>query len=224
MKQEKHNTKADSGHTGESVPKKKKANIIALILVILIVATISIGAVIYLKIQNSRVYVENSELYAPIITLSPSAPGVLDRLFVKQGDSVRRNMVVAQVNSVPIMAKTDGIVISVTNTPGQLVSAQTAVVSMIDPNELAVIGHVGEDKGLKDIKQGQYVLFVVDAFPKKEYTGYVSSISPSARQSDIVFSISDKRQQRQFDVKVKFDIEAYPELKNGMSAKMWIYT
>jgi len=37
-----------------------------------------------------------------------------------------------------------------------------------------------------------------------------------------VFSISDKRESREFEVKALFDSQAYPELKNGMSARMWI--
>jgi hypothetical protein len=38
-----------------------------------------------------------------------------------------------------------------------------------------------------------------------------------------VFSISDKREEREFEVRAIYDTNAYPELKNGMSAKMWIY-
>jgi hypothetical protein len=94
---------------------------------------------------------------------------------------------------------------------------------MIDPDQLRVIGHIDEDKGLADIRVGQRVTFTADAFGSKEYDGVVESIAPSARQQDIVFSISDKRQVSQFDITVKFDVEKYPELKNGMSAKMKVY-
>ena len=112
---------------------------------------------------------------------------------------------------------------SVKNVPGQAVGNQDSIVKIIDPQQLRVIGTVDETKGLSDIRLGQKVTFTVDAFPSKEYHGVVDSISPTARSSDIVFSISDKRAQSQFDVKVKYDIYAYPELENGMSAKMWIY-
>jgi len=94
---------------------------------------------------------------------------------------------------------------------------------MVDPHEYRLIGHIDEDKGLSDIKVGQDVIFTADAFGSKEYSGTVESINPSARQSDIVFSISDKREERQFDIYVKFDVTKYPELKNGMSARMWVY-
>ena len=122
-----------------------------------------------------------------------------------------------------IHAKTDGIIVSLQNTPGQLVSPQAAVVRMINPRDFRVVGRVQEDKGLSDIKVGQKVVFTADAFGSKEYEGMVDSIGETARTSDIVFSISDKREEREFDVKASFDYRRYPELKNGMSAKMWIY-
>jgi hypothetical protein len=82
---------------------------------------------------------------------------------------------------------------------------------------------VQEDKGLADIFPGQHVEFTVDAFPASRYQGGVEKVAPAAREGDIVFSISDKRQEQEFDITVSYDVIACPELKNGMSAKMWIY-
>ena len=47
--------------------------------------------------------------------------------------------------------------------------------------------------------------------------------TPTARSADVVFSISDQRAEQEFNVYVRYDINAYPELKNGMSAKIWVY-
>ena len=93
---------------------------------------------------------------------------------------------------------------------------------MIDTRKLRLIGRVQEDKGLEDIYPGQHVEFTVDAFPSSHYQGEVERIAPAAREEDIVFSISDKRQEQEFEITVSYDVIAYPELKNGMSAKMWI--
>lgn len=206
----------------KSKPIKNKNPLIFLLLLFMIIAG-SIGGIIYWKINQSRVYIEKAEINAQIISLFPNAPGVLDNMFVREGDKVQENMIVARVGGMPIRAKTNGMIISVLNTPGEIISAQTPVVKMIDSSEFKVIGRLGEDKGLRYIKPGQLVIFTVDAFGSKEYQGIVDSISPTSRESDIVFSISDKRQEKEFEVKVKFDIDAYPELKNGMSAKMWVY-
>lgn len=208
----------------DDVNEKKKGskNYLFIILLIIFIAG-GIGAYDYYKMTLTRVYIEKSGITSPVITLAPLAPGVLESLFVKEGDSVKKDMIIAVVGGVPIKAKTDGVIISVQNTPGQIISTQSFVAKMIDPREFRVVGKVDEDKGLNDIKLGQKVMFTVDAFDKKQYFGVVDSIGETSAAQDIVFSISDKREEKPFEVKVKFDIDEYPELKNGMSAKMWVY-
>lgn len=193
------------------------------VLVVFFILVVVASLIIYLNISHSRVYIERSSVSAPVISLVPSAPGILERVFVREGDIVSDGMVVAQVGGVPIKAQTAGVVTSIQNTPGQFVTSQTPVVQMIDPSELRVVGLLEEDKGLKDVHVGQKVVFTVDAFGSKIYYGTVDSVSPTSHQSDIVFSISTNRAEQDFDVTVRYDINDYPELKNGMSAKMWVY-
>jgi len=193
-------------------------DIAVLIVVLLTIA----GILIYTNI-SSRISIDSSQIYAPTISLAPSIPGVLERIYVSVGDSVGKGKTVALVGDRPLNTLTGGIITSVQNTPGQMVSSATPIIEMIDPSELRVVGHIDEDKGLAEIRVGQKVKFTVDAFGSKEYDGVVESIGAAARQQDIVFSISDKRQVSQFDIVVKFDVNKYPELKNGMSAKMKVY-
>ena len=133
------------------------------------------------------------------------------------------NSPVARVGDEIIKSKVGGLIVSTKNDSGKIFNRGESVVSMISPDEMRVIGRIGEDKGLKDIHVGQKAIFTVDAFGSKEYEGTVDEISPTSRSSDIVFSISDKREVKEFDIKVRFNIDKYPELKNGMSAKLWIY-
>ena len=185
----------------------------------------AMGGILYWNDLQSKVYVENSQITAPVISISPTSSGIIDELYVSVGDHVRKDQILAKVGDQVLVAKTDGIITGVENTPGHLVNPvmdTTSVITMIDPRELHVNGRVQEDKGLKDIVPGQHVEFTADAFPSNRYQGVVDKIAPSSRVGDIVFSISDKRQEQEFDVKVTYDVTAYPELKNGMSAKMWI--
>lgn len=194
-----------------------------LIVLVLLAAT---GGLLYWNDLQSKVYVENSQITAPVISIVPASSGIIDELYVSVGDHVRKDQTLAKVGDEVLVAKTDGIITGVENTPGHLVNPvmdTTPVITMIDTRELRVNGRVQEDKGLKDIAPGQRVEFTVDAFPSNRYQGTVEKIAPSSRVGDIVFSISDKRQEQEFDVKVLYDVNAYPELKNGMSAKMWIY-
>ncbi len=172
---------------------------------------------------QSKIYIEKSEISAPMISLGPRSAGTLEKFYVGEGDTVSQGQRLALVGNETITASTHGIVVGIMNVPGQLVGPQDAVVKIIDPDQFRVVGRIQEDKGLEDIRPGQHVLFTVDAFGPKQYTGTVESVSMTSRESDIVFSISDKREPKEFEVRVLFDNNAYPELKNGMSAKMWIY-
>jgi multidrug resistance efflux pump len=221
MKEKKDEKNEESGKDKKAKTKVGKFVIIGFVLLAIIAG--AFAGYDYYKLLESRVYIEKSMITAPIISLTPSASGVLERLLVREGDTVKKDMIIAKIGSTSIKAKSDGVIISVNNLPGQLFTSQTYIAKMIDPNEFRVVGRLDEDKGLEYIKVSQRVIFTVDAFGDKKYEGIVDSIAPSSRDSDVVFSISDKREQKQFEVKAKFNIESYPELKNGMSVRMWVY-
>jgi multidrug efflux pump subunit AcrA (membrane-fusion protein) len=85
------------------------------------------------------------------------------------------------------------------------------------------VGEIDENKGLDLIKVGDPVTFTVDAFGGQKFSAVVDEISPTSNQSGIVFNISNSRETQQFDIKARFDTTTYTQLKNGMSARMWIY-
>lgn len=189
-----------------------------------LVIALCLGGVLYLKSTSSYVAIDKSQIAAPIINIGPQAEGILSVVYVRPGDTVTANESVARVGSEILFAQTAGIVIDVHNTPGQVFIPGSPVVSMIDPNELRVVGTIDEDKGLTQLTVGDSATFTVDAFGSTEFTGIVDEISPTSDQSGVLFSISDKRQVKQFTVKVRYDISLHPEFKNGMSAKLKIYT
>ncbi|MDR3642276.1 MAG: efflux RND transporter periplasmic adaptor subunit [Candidatus Doudnabacteria bacterium] len=183
-----------------------------------------VGALLYWQMSSTRVGIDTSLISAPVIDLSPTAPGQLEEIFVNEGDMVAANAPVAKVGDEIIKAKIAGEIISVQNNIGKSFNPGQTVVSMIDRGQLRVIGTIDENKGLDQIHVGQLASFTVDAFGSKQYQGVVDEISPSSNQSDVVFNISSQREEQQFNVKVRFNTDAYPELKNGMSAKLTIFT
>lgn len=196
--------------------------IIITISVAIIVLSV-IGGFIAWNILSSRIYIENSSISAPIINLSPVVGGVLQEIYVNAGDYVQMSSPIARVGNELIKATTTGQILSINTNIGGSFGPGQVVATMINPSDLRVVGQVQEDKGLKDIKVGQTVIFTVDAFGSKEYPGIVDQINPTSNTGSIVFNISDARQVRDFDVKVRFDVNSNPELKNGMSARLWIY-
>jgi multidrug resistance efflux pump len=180
-------------------------------------------ALFYISLSKSRVYVEKSALDAPAIDLSSQGGGALQKLFVRVGDKVQANEPIAQVGNDIVKTKDQGVIISIKNDIGKNFTPGEAVASMINPADLRVIARVEEDKGLGGIQIGQKAIFTVDAFGSKQYAGIVDEISPTARSGDVVFNISNVRELQEFNVKIRFNVLSYPELKNGMSAKAWIY-
>jgi len=187
---------------------------------------IIIIVIIYVVFQKTtgRVYVSNSLISSPTITISPSVSGAVQEIDVKEGQTVTEGDTLAVVGSQTLRADTDGLIISAPDLTGSTVSPQTQLIQMIRPVNVRVSGTIDENKGLTSIKVGQVVSFTVDALPGKTFWGYVDEISPSAVAAAFSFSTSTERATQQFTVYAKFDSGSFPDIKNGMSAKMVIYT
>jgi multidrug resistance efflux pump len=216
------NTDTNSNLNGNENNGGKTRRIMIISLIVFFVAVGIIGA-IYLDVVSKRVYVEKSEIDAPQIELSSKSGGVLEELYVKTGDTIDANAIVARIGNDLVKSKDAGLVIDRQDQIGTYFNPGEAVVTMIRPQDLRVVGRIEEDKGLKDVLVGQRVIFTADAFGSRQYEGIIDEISPTSHASDVVFSISDQRQENEFDVKARFNLSEHPELKNGMSAKMWIY-
>lgn len=196
------------------------------IVMALLVGVLVLGAgagIVYLAVSSQYVYTDNAVIEAPVTDIAPAQSGILNRVFVNIGDVVPANTVVAQVGNQLLKTKSLSQIVNTDAAAGASVSPGTAIVQVVDPTQLRVTARVDEDKGLADVKIGDQAVFTVDAFGSKQFQGVVDEISPTARQGDIVFNISTERQENQFDVKIRFDVSRYPQLHNGMSARVWIY-
>lgn len=181
------------------------------------------GIAAYYILSASRVYVDSATITAPLIELAPTAPGTLTATYVKEGDYVAANTPVALVGSQVLTTNVAGIITKVNDTQGAEINPGESVVTEIDPTTLKVIGKLDENKGLANVAVGDPVIFTVDAYGSREFKGMVDEVAPSSNQSDIVFNISDARQAQNFSIKVRYDHALYSYLKNGMSARLWIY-
>jgi multidrug resistance efflux pump len=203
-------------------PKTSSRRGVIIAVAIAFIVIVGTGGLVYWKISSGYVYTDTATITAPTIALSPTTGGILQALYVNTGDVVPANTPVARVGNEVITTQTQSLVVSVQNNIGGNFNPGDAVVTVIDPSTLRIDGQVEDDKGLSDIAIGDKVNFTVDGF-KKTYQGVVDEISPTSHQDDVVFNISDQREVSSFDVKARFDVDEYPELKNGMSAKMTIY-
>jgi len=183
-----------------------------------------VGLYIFFRETSDRIHIDNSLIQAPVIVVSPSSSGKVQEIDVQEGQNVQNGDTLAVVGSETLRADTDGLVISANDLTGSMVGPQTSLIQMIRPVNMRVAGTIDENKGLTDIRIGQVVSFTVDALPGNTFWGYITEISPSAVAPAFSFSTSSERSTQQFTVYAKFDSSLYPAIKNGMSAKMVIYT
>lgn len=191
-----------------------------------LVAVAVIGGGIYWYVSSKTIYIDDSVISAPLINLSPVNSGILQAVYVNEGDMVTADEPVALVGDEVVKATTAGEIVSVDNNIGEYVNTLTGngtVATMIDPTQLRVVGNLDENKGLSEIQVGDPATFTVDAFGSQVFKGVVDEVSPTSEQSDVVFNISDQRPTNEFAIYVRFDPVQYPQLKNGMSARIWVY-
>ncbi|HUD20348.1 MAG TPA: efflux RND transporter periplasmic adaptor subunit [Patescibacteria group bacterium] len=204
-------------------PLFKNKKLLRIVGGVFVVVLLLVACIIFQK-MTGRVFIDNSLIQSPVITISPSSSGKVQEIDVKEGATVQNGDTLAVVGSETLRADTDGLVISAPDLTGSTVNPTTQLIQMIRPVNLRVTGTIDENKGLKDIHVGQVVSFTVDALPGNTYWGYVDEISPSAVAPAFSFSTSTERATQQFTVYAKFDSALYPAIKNGMSAKMVVYT
>ena len=182
------------------------------------------GSYIYFQKTNGRIFIDNSFIQTPIITISPTTSGKVTEIDVKEGQTVQKGDALAVVGSETLRADTEGLIISASDLTGSTVNPATELIQMIRPINMRVTGNIDENKGLNNVRVGQVVSFTVDALPGNTYWGYVDEISPSAVAPAFSFSTSSERPTQQFTVYAKFNSALYPAIKKGMSAKMVVYT
>ena len=189
-----------------------------------LIAVIVIVGAFFLYLTNSQIYTDNADIEAPTVSIAATQGGTLQKMLVTNGQEIAADTPVAQVADQVLRSDQAGLIVDAEDNIGKTINPGEAVVTMIHPTDLRVVAHIDEDKGLSDVHVGQLVNFTVDAFGSQKFVGVVEEISATSRESGVVFNISDQREVRQFDVKIKYDVNQYSELKNGMSAKVTIFT
>lgn len=205
----------------QPVKRKKRSTTFTFFSVLAAVAIVAGG--IYWYVSSRTVYIDQSVIQAPLINLSPSNSGSLQAVFVNVGDFVTANQPVARVGDEIVESQTSGEIVSIDQNIGELENAgQSVVATMVDPTQLRVVGHLDENKGLADVAVGDVAEFTVDTFGSKEYYGVVDEVGQTS-QASVTSNIFNQRPVNEFNVYVRFDPTKYSELKDGMSARIWIY-
>lgn len=120
----------------------------------------------------------------------------------------------AQIQDLEIIAPFDGTVTDTNGSVGETLTPDVAVVSLMPKAALDVKVNVSEDN-IVGVKVGDHARIELDAFPSStEFSGTVSKIDPA--ETVIGGAVY-------YQTTVLFD-KAYPGIRSGMTANVWITT
>ncbi len=119
-----------------------------------------------------------------------------------------------------IIAPFDGVVANVGVKEGEFLSPAaytgTTIVELIDLRHMKLTARVDELDVVK-VKTGQKVMISVDAMPGTILEGWVTFISPVAREPGAVL-FEDEDEEKEYEAKIDFDIPGNSPIRAGMSA------
>ncbi|MFC2066973.1 HlyD family secretion protein [Chloroflexota bacterium] len=119
-----------------------------------------------------------------------------------------------------IIAPFDGTVANIGVKGGEFISPAvytgTTIVEIIDLRHMELTARVAE-LDIARVKTGQKVMISVDAMPGTMLEGRVTFISPVAREPGVVL-FEDEDEEKDYEVKIDFDIPENSPIRAGMSA------
>jgi len=114
----------------QKVPIFKKPWVHSLISFIVIFGLLIVF--LFWQMESNTVFIENSNLEAPIINLAPSSAGVLNALYVKEGDTVKKGDPLIKIDDSVFPAPFDGTVTFLPYKIGEIVYPQSSALSLVD--------------------------------------------------------------------------------------------
>ena len=118
-----------------------------------------------------------------------------------------------------IRAPVDGVVEATALHVGDLVAANTPILSLIDMRALWVRAYVPENH--LNLQLGQVLRVTVDSFPSRSFAGRLSFIARQAEFTPGNVQTPEDRSQQVFRIKVDLS-EGLEALRPGMAADVWL--
>ncbi|HEX3357737.1 MAG TPA: efflux RND transporter periplasmic adaptor subunit [Tepidisphaeraceae bacterium] len=124
-----------------------------------------------------------------------------------------------QIKELKIFAPVDGVVEAVDLRPGDLISPNAPVLSVLDTSHLWVRAYLPENH--LNVQIGQKIPITVDSFQNRKFTGHISFIARQAEFTPDNIQTPEERSKQVFRIKVELD-EGLDVLRPGMTADVWL--
>jgi len=130
-----------------------------------------------------------------------------------------RDIIERQLAELQVRAPSQAIVDAVDLQPGDLVTANAPVVSLIDSRRLWVRAYVPENR--LQLPLGTELSVTVDSFPGEVFRGRISFVARQAEFTPSNVQTPEERSQQVFRIKVQLD-DPSGRLRPGMAADVWL--
>ena len=124
-----------------------------------------------------------------------------------------------QQRELDIRSAVAGVVEALELRPGDLVPANTPVLSILDTSRLWVRAYLPENR--LDLRIGDSLVVTVDSYPERSFAGKVSFISNQAEFTPRNVQTPEERSKQVFRIKVQL-ADQQRELRAGMAADVWL--
>lgn len=124
-----------------------------------------------------------------------------------------------QIDELTIQAPLDGVVEAVDLQPGDLVGANSPVLSLMDTSRLWVRAYLPENH--LNVQVGRKLTVTVDSFPGERFAAHVSFVARAAEFTPGNVQTPEERSKQVFRIKVTLD-EGLDRLRPGMAADVWL--
>lgn len=136
-----------------------------------------------------------------------------------QSAEAAKRAIERQLDELVIKAPVDGTIEAVDLRPGDLVGANTPVISVMDTSQLWVRAYVPENR--MALKIGDPVEVSVDSLPGEKFTARITFLSRQAEFTPGNVQTPEERSKQVFRIKVTLD-SGKDKLRPGMDADVWL--
>jgi multidrug resistance efflux pump len=124
-----------------------------------------------------------------------------------------------QIAELAVVAPVDAVVEAVDLRPGDMISPNAPVLSLMDTSRLWVRAYVPESH--LDLAIDQAMSVSVDSYPGERFQGHISFIARQAEFTPSNVQTPEERSKQVFRIRVTLD-EGLDRLRPGMSADVWL--
>ncbi len=184
--------------------KKLKTILMAVGIIILIGGAAGIGYYIYESINYFST--QNASVTSDMVTITPEITGKVTNWEVKEGDTVKAGQVLGKqdvstmittsalnpqtmgnsadsiISKANIKSPIDGKVVNSNVISGEVISPGMEIATIANTSHFYIKANI-EETNIFSIKQGQKVDINIDAYPNRNFTGYVETIGQATQSA-----------------------------------------